>query len=124
MGNRCGSVQAKVLVLGLSLLVTVFGFALEEYFGTCSVLKARKEQSESENIQNRSQLCLLSERRLDTEEQSQNLLLKWRGWLSSHWADYCKPQTRSALSQTGSDLVKLPVENCLQCTFCLYCTQS
>lgn len=103
--------------LGGQLLVTVFGFALEEFFGTCSILKARKEQSETESIQNRSQLCLLSVRRLDTEEQSQKfLLLKWRGQLSSHWADYCKPQTRPALSQTGSDLVKLPVENCLQRT--------
>jgi len=64
-----------------------------------------------------SQLSLLLERRLDTEEQSQKyLLLKWRQLLLSHWADYYKPQARPTLSRRGSGLVKLPIENCFQRT--------
>lgn len=64
-----------------------------------------------------NQLSLLLERRLDTEKQSQKfLLLNWTRLLSSQWADYCELQARPALSQRGSDLVELPVENCLQHT--------
>lgn len=32
----------------------------------------------------------------------------------SHWADDRKPRARPALSQRGSDLVKVPIENCPQ----------
>lgn len=33
---------------------------------------------------------------------------------SSHWIDYHKPEARPGLSQRGSDLVELTVENCLK----------